>query len=237
MLPPDVEVLGSSRVPRGVADDSARRAGGGKSAARLRPVAGWPSLSGMAEADRDKWDARYAKERPGERTAPAWLAAFDAELPRAGRALDVGAGSGRLALWAARRGLRAVAVDVSPRGLSLASAAAAAEGLELTTVERDLAEEPRLPEGPFSLITCVHYEQPALWPAMRAALGPGGVLVAEIATVRNLERHAHPSRRYLVEPNALLSRLEGLELVYYRQGWLGHGERARNVARVVARRA
>jgi SAM-dependent methyltransferase len=186
----------------------------------------------MSRADRDKWDARYAKETPGERVAPAWLAELDAELPREGRALDVAAGSGRLALWAARRGLEAVAVDVSPVGLSLARRAAEAEGLPVSTVERDLAADPRLPDGPFALVTCLHYEQPDLWPALRAALGPAGVLVAEIATVRNLERHAHPSRRYLVAPNELLARRGELELVYYREGWLD----GRHVARLLARR-
>lgn len=186
----------------------------------------------MSSADREKWDARYAGETVDDRPSPSWLAELDAELPREGRALDVAAGSGRLALFAARRGLDAVAVDVSDVGLALARDRARTEGLSLTTIQRDLAEDPRLPEGPFALVTCFHYEQPGLWEAMRRALGPGGILCAEILTTRNLERHAHPSRRWLIEPNALLARVTDLELVYYREGWLDE----RHASRLLARR-
>lgn len=190
----------------------------------------------MSDADREKWDARYAKQAPGDRLPPRWLDALDAELPRAGRSLDVAAGAGRVALWAARRGLDAVAVDVSPVGLALAERAARAEGLTLTVVARDLEVDPRLPEGPFALVSCFHYEQPSLWRPMIDALGPRGVLVAEIATVRNLERHGHPSRRYLVEPSELLGRVRDRELVYYREGWLdGDDGIERHLTRLVAR--
>lgn len=190
----------------------------------------------MSEADRAKWDARWAEATPG--APPRWLDTLDAELPRAGRALDVAAGAGRLALYAARRGMDAVAIDVSPVGLARAADAARAEGLALTPVTCDLEADPTLPAGPFALVTCFHYEQPALWPAMIAALAPGGLLVAEIATARNLERHARPSRRYLVEPNALLHRVaDDLEIVLYREGWLpGDDGIERHLARLAARR-
>ncbi len=186
----------------------------------------------MSSEDREKWDARYASERPGERVAPARLNEIDSEVPRAGRALDVAAGSGRLALWAARRGLEATAVDVSPVGLALAREAAEAEGLAMRTLAVDLEQAP-LPDGPFALITCFHYRQPDLWPAMKARLASGGVIVSEILTARNLERHAHPSRRWLAEPNELLGWCDGLEIVFYREGWLDD----RNLARIVARRS
>lgn len=190
----------------------------------------------VSEEDRAKWDARYADELPGTRAAPSWLDAVDGELPRAGRALDVAAGSGRLALWAARRGLDVVAVDVSPVGLALAERAAASTGLQLRTLARDLDTDARLPDGRFDLVTCFHYEQPSLWPAMVSALAPGGVLVAEVATVRNLERHAHPSRRFLVPPNALLRRVTDLEVAYYREGWLAGADGIEHHhARLVAR--
>ncbi len=180
----------------------------------------------MAREDREKWDARYASEAVEERAAPAWMEALD--LPVSGRALDVAAGSGRLALWMARRGLEVTAVDVSPVGLALARRRA--EGLSLETVELDLEESP-LPEGPFDLVTCFHYEQASLWPQMKARLAPGGLLVAETLTTTNLERHAHPSRRWLVTPGELRARAEGLELVSYDEGWRDH----RHVARLVAR--
>lgn len=184
----------------------------------------------MAETDRAKWDERYATEREA-RVAPSWIDALEDELPREGRALDVAAGSGRMALWAARRGLTVTAVDVSPVGLAIAKATAEREGLALETIAMDLEKE-ELPAGPFALITCFHYRQGSLWAQIEARLAPGGVLVAELPTVKNLERHEHPSRRWLAETNELLHAADGLELVFYREGW----QDDRHTARIIARR-
>lgn len=184
----------------------------------------------MADEDRARWDARWSRASEG-RAAPAWLDELDDELPRRGRALDVAAGTGRVALWMAARGLVASAVDVSPVGLAIAADAACAAGLALETIALDLEAAP-LPDGPFHLIACFHYRQPALFAAMRKRLAPGGVLVAELATVQNLERHARPSRRWLAEPNELLAAAEGLFVAYYREAWLDD----RHVARLAARR-
>lgn len=187
----------------------------------------------MARADREKWDARYANEPDDARAAPAWL--DELGLPRQGRALDVAAGSGRVALWAARRGLTVTAVDVSPVGLARARERARAQGLSVRTIELDLEAEP-LPEGPVELITCFHYRQPSLWPAMRERLAPGGLLVAELLTVENLERHEQPSRRWLAEPGELRGYAEGLEIVLADEGWREDRHAARLVARAPGRR-
>ncbi|MCB9598570.1 MAG: class I SAM-dependent methyltransferase [Sandaracinaceae bacterium] len=181
----------------------------------------------MADADREKWDARHAEGRPGSSPAPAWLADHDPVLPRAGRALDVASGAGRLALWARARGLEVTAIDISGVGLARLRESAP----DVLTIERDLELDPRLPRGPFDLVTCFHYRQPSLWPAMTAVLARGGVLVAELLGVANLERHAHPSRRWLADPGELRDAAAGLELLYAEEGWLGDRYSARLVAR------
>jgi SAM-dependent methyltransferase len=185
----------------------------------------------MADEDRVKWDQRWAAERDLPRSVPAWVAELDGELPRTGRALDVAAGAGRLAVAMARRGLEVTAVDISPVGLALAREAARDEGLKLHTVVRDLERE-GLPEGSFDLICCFHYRQPGLFPSIRNALSIGGIVVAENATVRSLEKQPTRTARWLAEPNELLRCCDGLEIVSYREGWFGD----RAVARVLARR-
>lgn len=189
----------------------------------------------MAESDRETWDVRY---RSGEHRGlgpPAWLRELDDELPKTGGALDLAAGAGRVAVWLARRGLAVTAVDISPVGLALAREAANDEGVKISTVAMDL-ERDALPKGPFSFIACFHYRQQSLFPAIAERLSAGGVVVAELATVKNLERHARPSRRWLAEPNELLrdaTSAGGLEVIYYREGWNGR----QHVARLVALRA
>jgi len=148
-------------------------------------------------------------------------------LPCEGRALDVASGTGRLARWAHRRGLSVTAVDISPVGLRRLKA----ELPDVETIERDLELDPTLPAGPYALITCFRYRQPALWPAMIAALAPGGVLVAEVVTVANLERSSHPSRRWLAEPGELRELATGLALDHYEEGWVDGVCSARLVGR------
>jgi len=184
----------------------------------------------MAEADREKWDARY---RAGgyKQGDPQWLRELDGVLPESGKALDVAAGSGRISIFLARRGLAVTAIDISPVGLALAREAASDEGVQIETQQIDLEREP-FPEGPFSIIACFHYRQRALFPVITAQVAPGGVVVAELATVKNLERQSKPSRRWLAEPNELLRDCRGLNVEYYREAWVGD----RHLARLVARR-
>ena len=185
----------------------------------------------MADEDRAKWDKKWSEQRDLPRSAPGWVAELDAELPRAGRGLDVAAGAGRMSLYLARRGLDVTAVDVSPVGLTLAREAARDEGVKIATAVRDL-ERQGLPEGTWDVIACFHYRQPDLFASIARALGPGGVLVAEVATISNLERNPQKTTRWLAERNELLRCCEGLDVVYYREGWVG--ERA--LARVLARK-
>ena len=188
----------------------------------------------MAGSDRIRWDRRYtqAKEQSDEIASalPDWLGEVDAELPRLGRALDIAAGTGRMSLWLAARGLEVLAVDISPVGLALADQAAAAQGLEIGTLAADLEAQP-LPPGPFDLITCFNYRQRDLFPAIHDRLKDGGFFLAEFATVPNLERHAHPSRGYLAEPGELRQDCAPLEIVYYQEGWLNDRASARVLAR------
>jgi cyclopropane fatty-acyl-phospholipid synthase-like methyltransferase len=144
----------------------------------------------------------------------------------------VAAGIGRVALWLARRGLDVKAVDVSPVALERLRSRAAAEGLSIGTRALDLASEP-LPAGPWDLITCFHYLHRELFPEMAARLATGGLLVVEIATERNLERHASPSRRFLLREGELRGLLEPLEVVYFREGWFEDHAQARAIARRV----
>jgi SAM-dependent methyltransferase len=186
----------------------------------------------MSSDERARWDQRWAEERDLPRSVPSWVAELADELPRSGRGLDVAAGAGRLAVFMARRGLDVEAVDISPVGLALAREAARDEGLKLKTVVRDLVTE-GLPEGSFDVVACFHYRQADLFPSLREALRPGGVLLAEVETVRTLDRtpKVDTARRPLAEPNELLRAAEGLEVVFYREAFFGDRALARLCAR------
>jgi SAM-dependent methyltransferase len=191
----------------------------------------------MADGDRARWDARWGAADSPEPAEPA-AALVEAEpfLPRAGagrppRVLDVAGGAGRNAVWLARRGLDVTLVDVSPVALARAAGAAATAGVTLRLVARDVEETP-LPPGSWDAIVVVDFLHRPLFDAFPTALAPGGMVVYAQPTRRNLERHAHPGARFLLEEGELRSLARRLDVLHAAEGWLDD----RHVARLVARR-
>ncbi|WP_224390133.1 bifunctional 2-polyprenyl-6-hydroxyphenol methylase/3-demethylubiquinol 3-O-methyltransferase UbiG [Pseudonocardia sp. ICBG1293] len=136
----------------------------------------------MAASDRERWDARHAAAGAGSPLPPDALRGCLDLLPSSGRALDLACGRGAVAVWLAGRGLDVVAVDVSP--------AALAAGAELVTreqppgrvrwVEADLDAGFPVEEGRYDVVVCQRFRDPALYPAMAAALAPGGLLAVTV---------------------------------------------------------
>lgn len=183
----------------------------------------------MSDADRRKWDAKHAERGlPGE-PQPS-VVALERFLPSAGRALDVAGGSGRYALWLARRGLEVTLVDVSPVALDIARRHAT--GLGLITQVLDVDDEP-LPVGPWDLIFCAHFLDRRVYRTFVALLAPGGTLVVDHPTIRNLERHPSPAAPHLLDNGELPTFAAGLEILFYEESWIPEG---RHEARLVARR-
>jgi SAM-dependent methyltransferase len=190
----------------------------------------------VGRGERERWNARYGSSpspAAGVEEPSRFLASLEALLPRRGRALDVAGGSGRNALWLARRGLDVTLADVSDVALSIAARAAREEGLSLATVEVDLELGPP-PAGPWDVVVCTYFLHRPLLAALPAALAPGGWLAVAHATRRNLEKHPRPPAQYLLAEGELRALAAGLELVRYEEGWLEEG---RHEARLVARRA
>jgi tellurite methyltransferase len=185
----------------------------------------------MARDDREYWDGRYLAEAAVP--APAtFVTGLEDVLPRGGRALDVAGGSGRHALWMARRGLDVTLVDLSPVALELAAREASRRGLAVATIQADLEREP-LPAGPWDVVLCVAFLHRLLFPALAAALAPAGILAVEHPTRTNLTRHPRPGPAHLLEDGELPTLVRGLEVVRYEEGW---DDRGRHEARLVARR-
>jgi SAM-dependent methyltransferase len=194
-------------------------------------------MASMADGDRARWDARWSATGTPEPAEPAAaLLEAEAVLPRAGaarapRVLDVAGGAGRNAVWLARRGYDVTLADVSPVALARAAGAAATAGVTLRLVARDV-ETTALPPGPWDAIVVIDFLHRPLFDAFPTALAAGGVLLYAQPTKRNLERHARPGTRFLVDDGELRALARGLEVVRYAEGWLDD----RHVARLVARR-
>jgi len=173
---------------------------------------------------RTRWDARWAAACGPPGAPHPGVAELADRLAVGARVLDIAAGRGRQSLGLARAGHRVTACDVSPAGLQRLRQDAHKQGVVITTVVADLAE--RLPEscaGPWSAVVCVDYCAPALWPQLREVVAPGGVLFVSLATTSNLQRHARPSRRFVVEPHMGLEVLGELSPVVVSADWRRSG--------------
>ncbi|MDX6751960.1 methyltransferase domain-containing protein [Geminicoccaceae bacterium 1502E] len=128
--------------------------------------------------DRGRWDKRWGERGPQEAMPEPWLAAKAGQLPQ-GAVLDVACGQGRHALWLAARGWRVTALDVSPVALATLRERAAARGLDVATVARDLDDPAALDDlGPFAGIVVTRYKPDAAqWRRLASRLAPGGVLL------------------------------------------------------------
>jgi SAM-dependent methyltransferase len=138
----------------------------------------------MKTPDAEMWDQRFAARPDCYGTAPnAWLAENAGRIRARGRVLCLAEGQGRNALWLAQRGHRVTAVDLSAVALGQLRDRAAARGVELTTIEADLASWPA-PEAQFDAVVLVFAHFP---PAVRrrvhqlaeVALRPRGVVILE----------------------------------------------------------
>ena len=185
----------------------------------------------MADADRKKWDDRYQSETVADRAPTPFLVAQAARLPEQGRALDVAGGTGRHAVWLARRGLDVTLVDISSVALVRAGQRADQAGVTLRTVAADLEHEP-LPAGPWEVIVCVDFLWRPLFDGFPRALAPGGLLIVSHPTRTNLERHSSPGARFLLDDGELRRLVAGLDVVAFDEGW---DDDDRHTARLVAR--
>jgi len=138
-------------------------------------------------------------------------------VPR-GRALDLACGTGRDAVFLATEGFDVEAWDVDRDALARAQDLANRNAVTVATRETDLETDGvTLPVARFALVTCFRYLHRPLFPAMAAALAPGGHLVIETYR-RGQERFGKPRRpRFLLEPGELLAAFPTLEVLRYEE--------------------
>jgi tellurite methyltransferase len=129
-------------------------------------------------------------------------------------AFDVAMGRGRHALLLARAGYRTFGVDIRFDAVRDASTMAAAAGLGVAGWCADLTQHP-LPDARFDLVVVTRYLQRDLFPALRATVKPGGVVLYETFTIAQRALGVGPtSPDHLLEPGELRSQFEGFELLF-----------------------
>jgi len=169
----------------------------------------------------------------GTATEPSWVDEPDEELKAfidqvpVGRALDLGMGEGRNALWLAARGFQVVGVDLSAEAVTRAKRRARERGLVIEAHVADIRTFSIEPSS-YSLILAsavLHFLLPAevrdLARRIRAGLRPGGVVIASVFTVDDPGYEALQERHteYLGEHTYYVPELGG-PMHYFAKGEL-----------------
>lgn len=175
------------------------------------------AMNGPAESPAAFWNERYrAVDALWSSEPNAFLDELATPLPP-GRALDLGAGEGRNAVWLAKRGWHVTALDVSSVALSRAAARAAQEGLELDCVEADWRDYRPTPASLELVVISFMHPEPSERTSMFArageALAPGGHLFVVGVELADHGRRGPPDPARLYTPQCLREALPELELL------------------------
>lgn len=106
------------------------------------------------EAYRRKWNRHYTSGR-GFNLLPAKLLVEVVEGESPGRALDLGMGQGRNALFLATRGWDVTGVDIADEGLRIARQTAEQQGLALRAIHQDI-DRFDLTQETWDLVTMIY---------------------------------------------------------------------------------
>ena len=169
--------------------------------------------------DRDVWNTRYAERDLIWSAEPnRFLVAEVSDMPP-GRAIDIGAGEGRNALWLAEQGWEVTAVDFSNVAIDKGRRIAEHRGLDLDWVVADLRDYVP-PERSFDLVIEFYIQVPSplrqeIWRRAAAAVASGGTLLVVGHDLTNLEHgYGGPQNpAALFTPADVVDAIEGLDVI------------------------
>lgn len=177
--------------------------------------------------DRIRWNRKYAgRDWPAE---PSAIVSRFHHLAGRGLALDVGAGTGRNAMFLAGRGFEVVAADISEEGLR--RVAGAHENVHPLCVDLDVYD---IPEGRFSLIINIMFLSRRLFPHIIHGLVHGGLLIFETYIDFPGGGSRRHSRDYRLDENELLRAFLPLHILYYEETEKTTDEGVARIASLVA---
>ncbi len=214
----------------GVADASACACGGVAELLSGRFEVCWIDAGDIPADELVRGASRGRLWRPA-----ALLAEWIDRLP-AGKALDLGCGCGRDAVFLAEHGFDVLGVDRLPDALDQTSRLAERRGVSVRTALADLRRGwAQGQDEHFDVICCFYYLPRELFDVLSEALAPGGVLLIQAFTDEHAARYGRPRGMHrVVGPGELSACFGRLELLLDRRVWLRGG---RHVCQFVARRA
>jgi tellurite methyltransferase len=152
---------------------------------------------------------------------------------RRGNVLDLACGTGRNALWLAKRGFFVTAIDGAPTAIQILRHRARNQGLDVHAQVADLEKgEYRIAPSTWDLIAICYYMQRDLLESARQGVRPGGLVLA-IVRINQPDEKTDDNR---LEPGELKSFYPGWEILHDYEGASSDPAHKHAVAEFVARR-
>jgi tellurite methyltransferase len=191
----------------------------------------------MTVNEKAMWDKKYSEgSHSSLQPDPFLVTAYEEFLSAAspGLALDVAGGVGRHAIWLAQRGWRVKLMDISEVGVKQAEENAKRSGTagSISSEVGDLNTMHDLGRQQYDLVAVFFFLQRELFPALAAAIKPGGHLIYKTYTAEQQRFTGGPNHpMFLLEPNELLHAFPSMRVLHYHETIQGRG-----VAELVARK-
>jgi 2-polyprenyl-3-methyl-5-hydroxy-6-metoxy-1,4-benzoquinol methylase len=179
------------------------------------------------------WDEQYrqqADSAPSSQSIPTPLLVEAARHFPPGRALDLGCGAGRNAIWLAEHGWSVTAIDGSATAVETLRNRASSSGVNIDAQVADL-EAPgfRITPASYDLIAMSYYFERKLIEPCKRGLAPNGVMVV----IALLMEQGKELSTFRLQPGELRGYFADWDLLHYREGtdaW------QHSIAELVARR-
>jgi tellurite methyltransferase len=164
--------------------------------------------------NKQEWEEHYKTKAHEAPQLPDTLLTDNRELLTGGTALDIAMGSGRNAFYLAECGYRVTGVDRAESAAQLVSSSALSRGLAVDTVAADMLEFDLGTER-FDLIANFHFLERELIPRIKQSLKPHGLVFFETFTSYQIPRDDPRYRKFLIDPNELLTMFSDFFIMYY----------------------
>ena len=161
-----------------------------------------------------EWEEHYRTAAKTTPQSPDTLLTGNLKLLTGGTALDIAMGSGRNAFYLAECGYRVIGVDRAESAARLVQSTARERRLTIDSVAADMLEFDLGTER-FDLIANFYFLERELIPRIKQALKPDGLVFFETFTSYQIPHDDPRYRKFLIDPNELLTMFSDFFIMYY----------------------
>jgi tellurite methyltransferase len=171
------------------------------------------------------WNQRYS-DNPVGKEASFFLSEVEDLLPDSGSAVDIAGGNGQNAIWFAHRSFATTLIDISTVALEQAQTESKSNGVTLECMHHDL-EKYFMPSGRAWDVAFIQlFLDRELIRKIPNSLNADGLFLFAQPTRINLEKHPHPSERFLLgagEIYSLARELTSMRILNVDEQWRPSG--------------